>query len=41
MSKGYDDMLNVPANQGNNRKAFVEESKKNREKCYELQDRYA
>lgn len=36
MSKGYDDMLNVPANQENNRKVFVEESKKNRAKCYEL-----
>ena len=36
MSKGYVDMLNVSANQAKNKEAFVEESKKNRAKCYEL-----
>lgn len=36
MNKSYDDMLNVPVMQENSKEAFVEESKKNRAKCYEL-----
>ena len=36
MSKSYDDVLNVPVMQESSKEAFVEESKKNRARCYEL-----